>query len=373
MRIQRKALLALGLVLLIGLAVAFLLKKNAGADRPIPQQGQRSEAEPSPSVASHHMNASPSASSPLFSRIQAVLEKLKSGDAETVLDALREELLKVDRAAAIAAIIQFLATGRDAITGAEFLPGEGALDAAPTLRVLLMDVLGQLSRQAGSGDAASVARAVLQTRSSADEWAISLRNVAWHEPAATRFLGDKFREMLSDEAWRQNPSSGMLEAFDVAVFVGDPQIVPELADLLGGEEESLQRAAAVALDRLSEAAPLAVMNHLNENPGILADRPFVRADYYAKSDLAQPEQRQAVERYLSRPGVTLAEKTKFLRAAVAPGSFVSDNLLTTSMPPEDNGARRQALAAATAEWIKSGRFPELQPQLVALNARLSLR
>jgi hypothetical protein len=125
------------------------------------------------------------------------------------------------------------------------------------------------------------------------------------------------------------------------------------------------------LDRLSETAPLEVMNRLNADPAMLSHLPFIRADYFSKANLSQPQQRQAVELYLSRPDVSTAEKSKFLKAAMAPASFVSDNLLTDSIPPDDDPARLRGLAGAAADWIKSGRFPELQPQLLDMSARLN--
>ena len=77
------------------------------------------------------------------------------------------------------------------------------------------------------------------------------------------------------------------------------------------------------------------MTFLNANPEQVADRPFVRADYFAKANLAERAQRDAVEQYLQRGDVAAAEKAKFLRAIAAPGSFVSDSLLSTSAPRED--------------------------------------
>ena len=177
--------------------------------------------------------------------------------------------------------------------------------------------------------------------------------------------------MIGHVPWLEKPSSGMLEAFDVAVFTKDVRALPTLSKLIEGEEESLQRAAAIAFDRLSEAAPLEVMTQLNANPALMAERPFVRADYFSKADLSQAAQRHAVEQYLSRGDVSLPEKGKFLKASAAPTTFISDNLLTTPAPPPDDTARRQALSAATADWMKTGRFPELQPEITQLHRRLT--
>ena len=91
----------------------------------------------------------------------------------------------------------------------------------------------------------------------------------------------------------------------------------------------------------------------------MAERPFLRADYFAKANLAELAQRQAIEHYLSRADVTAAEKTKLLRALAAPASFVSETLLTAPLPEPDDAARAAAIAATTADWLAQRRFPEL--------------
>src|SRR5205085_2192857 len=117
--------------------------------------------------------------------------------------------------------------------GQEFALAPGnILAGAPTLRVFLMDLLGQLSKSTGDNAADAMARNVLETKTSPEEWALSLRNVAWHEPAAKKYLADKVREMLAEPAWIAAPSVGLLESFDVIVFSGDPTFIPQLADMV---------------------------------------------------------------------------------------------------------------------------------------------
>ena len=307
-------------------------------------------------------------------RIDQILEKLRAGKVSVEeLDAFRRAMLEGDAREAIAAIRQFLASGRDAPTGEPFTPGgRGQLETAPTLRVLLLDVLGVLDRQAGTGESAEISREVLQKRTSPDEWAISLRNVAWQEPQSHAYLSTKMREMLTHRPWMEEPSGGLLEAFDVIVHTRDASFLPTLAEFVEGENPELNRAAGVALDRFSQAAPLEVMSFLNNHPGALAQRPFVRADFFAAADVAQEGQRQAFEAYLSRPDVSLEEKTKALQALAVPTSFVSENLLTVSPPPvpAEDLKRREGLAKVAESWLASGRFPELQPAIRELNATL---
>jgi hypothetical protein len=286
--------------------------------------------------------------------------------------ALRRALF-ADPAAGIAAILQFLATGEDAATGQALEVGPGGeLTGAPTLRLFLLDLLGQLARLTGTGESAAQARQNLAKKDSPDEWAVALRNVAWAEPKSRAYLAARMHEMLDYEPWRATPTAGFLEAFDVAVYSGDPTFVPTFAELARGGDPTLQRAATIALDRLAETSPLAVMDFLNAHPTEIADRPLVRADYFAKADLGDTQQRAAAEQYLSRGDVSAAEKTKMLHALVSPGSFVSDSLLATSTDRDDGTARYAAIAAVTDEWLKTGGpFPALRAEILWLHERVT--
>ena len=317
--------------------------------------------------------ATPAAELPLYDRIGAVLAKVRGNRANGGDLALLRRDLFADPAAGIAAIRRFLATHEDAATGQPFaVAGDGVLGSAPTLRLFLLDLLGQLSRQLRSGDGAAVAREILAKKDSPDEWALALRNLAWDEPKSRPFLAQKMHEMLDYEPWVATPTGGMIEAFDVAVYSGDETFIPMLAGLSRGENPSLQHAATIALDRLAENSPLAVMDYLNANPTVIADLPFVRADYFAKADLSNTEQRKAVERYLDRGDVADSEKTKFLHAIASPGSFVGESLLTTAIKPDDGTARYAAIAAATTEWTRTNRFLPLREHVLWLHQRVTL-
>jgi hypothetical protein len=323
-----------------------------------------------------------SAASPRFSEsrglspadfLSHIFDRLRSGNLQRGdLAALRRMLLAADPHEAMAAILSFLATGQDARTGESFgIQKGGGLSGAPTFRVMLLDLLGRIARGAGSDDAAAFSRALLTRKTSADEWAIALRNVAWNSPDDRAFLAAKMHEMLDYQPWRQQPSAGFLEAFDVIVFTKNATFSADLAAMVTGEDDSLTRAAAAAMDRLSEMAPLDVMNYLNGHPTEFADRPFLRADYYSKADLSQFQQRQAVEAYLARSDVTVAEKQKLLSVFASPGSFVGDTLVTNSTDDDDPPQRTAALRAAVGDWLKADRFPDLANSLAQLQQRLA--
>jgi hypothetical protein len=300
--------------------------------------------------------------------LSRIFDRLRSGNLQPgELAFLRRRLLESDPQQAIGAILAFLASGKDARTGEKFEIGKGGeLVGAPTFRVMLLDLLGRISRESGSPDAAIFSRALLDRKTSADEWAIALRNIAWSTPSERAFLAGKVREMLTYQPWRQQPGAGFLEAFDLVVFTRDVTLVPDLGEMVGGEDDALRRAAAAAMDRLSEMAPLDVMTYLNANPTEFADRPFLRADYYSKADLSSAPQRQAVETYLSRTDVTAAEKDKLLSVFVSPGTFVDDTLVTERPAADESPQRIAGLRTAVGEWLKSNRFPELRGPLTVL-------
>ena len=330
-----------------------------------PDEGK--SADPKAAVQPIYQDTSPAG------MIAQLFERLRSGSFTPAdLDALRRNLLAADPAQAIAAITAFLATGQDANTGERFGVGAGGeLAGAPTMRVLLLDLLGRICRKSGGPEAAAVARALMERKTSADEWAIAMRNVGWTTPNERSYLAGKMREMLRYEAWRRQPSGGFLESFDVIVFMRDASFTPELNELATSEDKTLQRAAAVAMDRLAEMNPLDVMNWLNSNPNEFSAKPMLRADYFTKADFTQPAQRQAVEAYLSRVDVQDKEKVKLLNGFVSPGSFSAENLLSAPPPENDPPEKAAALQKTIGEWVKTNRFPTLLPSLMQLQARLA--
>jgi hypothetical protein len=298
----------------------------------------------------------------------AVLRDPHNADKAGALAALRAAFAQADPKVAIAAIRQFLKTGGDSSTGQRFKVGDGGLlTEAPTLRTFLMDQLGGLSQQAQTADAAEVARETLSSMSSADEWALAMRNVAWSDPDGSKpYLAEKVREMLNYTPWQQNPTGGYLEAFDVAAYSGDGSLAGDLASLTQ-TQSPLKQAALVALERLSALAPAQMADYLNANPGVLSATPLLRADYMGNLDLSDPTQDAEAEAYLNRPDVTEAEKVKFLARLATPAGFVSDNLLTPASTATMTIFQHQAMVnQAASGWLAAGTFPALTAPLQAL-------
>jgi hypothetical protein len=302
-----------------------------------------------------------------------VFEKLRTGGLHPgELDWLRRRLLAAEPGEALAAIAAFLGTGKDARTGESFTIGKGGeLSGAPTFRVALLDLFGRICRDNGSNEAGIFSRSLLERKTSADEWAVALRNIAWSTPGDRSYLAGKIREMFAYQPWRQQPSAGYLEAFDIAVFSRDVTLVTELGDMVQSEDDATKRAAAIALDRFSEMAPLDVMTYLNGHPSEFSDRPFLRADYYSRADLSQAAQRTAVETYLARPDVSVEEKSKLLSTFASPGSFVGDTLVTSPAPDEISPQRTAGLQQAVDDWLKTNRFPNLSVPLANLRQRIA--
>lgn len=277
--------------------------------------------------------------------------------------------------ASIEAILEFLKTGQDAATGMGFAIGEGGiLTEATSLRVYLMDKLGQLSREAGGDAALGVAREVLKTFGSADEWAVSMRNVAWLDPTSRSFLQDRVFAMLNHREWQDAPSVGMLESFDVIVHAGAMATVPELSRLVSLKNSSLARASSVALDRLAGMNGLELTSLLNRQPELFSAVPLVRADLFAHSDLGVSEQRIQLESYLLRPDVNAGERKKFFSSLIQTGQFLSHNLITPAVSPEtpDQAAARMDILTRTVNgWLRDPRFSDLTGELTALGGRVN--
>ncbi len=298
----------------------------------------------------------------------AVLRDPTNPNKKQALDALRETLGQADPHVAIATIRQFLASGEDAATGLRFKLGDDhTLDQATSMRTFLMDQLGTISQDIGATDAAEVARATLETKGSADEWAVAMRNLAWADPEGSKsLLAAKARELIEYTPWQTAPTGGYLEAFDAAAYAGDPTIIADLAPM-SSAKSATGRAALIALQRLSGIAPEQVAAYLNANPDVLADAPMRRADYMGSVDLSQPTQLSQAETYLNRTDVSEAEKDKFLGRLGVPAGFVSETLLTPETITQMPLLEHRALVNQTAtNWLASGSYPALQGALQRL-------
>ncbi|NJR41529.1 MAG: hypothetical protein HC767_01575, partial [Akkermansiaceae bacterium] len=89
------------------------------------------------------------------------LASADAGESAAILQQLRDSIRKADAQSAAAAIIEFLKSGRDADTKLPFKVGsDGILEASPTLRTALLDLLPSLD----PGAALDVAREVMDQK-----------------------------------------------------------------------------------------------------------------------------------------------------------------------------------------------------------------
>lgn len=274
--------------------------------------------------------------------------------------------------AAVAAIRGFLDSKADAPTHLGFkLASNGLLDEAPTLRTFLLDELARLDPAA----AADYSKVILSSMDSPDEWAVALRNLASGDSSAEgrALLEQKTAQMLPYASWQQNPSVGYLEAFDAAVYLGGTDLLPTLSGLVRQQDNpAVAHASFLALDRLVINNPATVLAALEAAPDLMQGRESTRADYFARADVRDPQQKQVLENYLLNPAIGAAELNTF--AGVYPNAnfMISPNLLTRNATPDREALMsRDAQSLAVAqEWLADRRFANVAPELRRVTQRL---
>src|SRR5436190_199611 len=301
------------------------------------------------------------------------LRKTSEADAaERKLAELRTLLPTLPADAAVIAIREALQSNVDSPTHMKLTIGPGgALEQAPSLRIFLLDYLAQLDPPS----AATEAEKVLSRKTSPDEWAIALRNYARvHEsPVAQAFLREKFEEMVHYEEWQTNASVGFLQAFDLPVFLGGTELVPVLTELLKKtDNQAVAHAAYLALDRLVLKEPAALLTTLQGDPELIRGREVTRANYFARANLSDVQQKAVVETYLLDPNRLPGELNTFAKLYPNRNLMLSYNLLTTASPPDPAPQmnRDRFALSVLKDWMDDPRFTKLRPQLETMKTRL---
>jgi hypothetical protein len=285
---------------------------------------------------------------------------------------IRQALASRSTNDASAAIRRFLDSKADAMLHQGFKIGaKGFLNEAPTLRTFLLDYLGQVDPVA----AAEYARVILNSKDSPDEWAVALRNLAAGDPSAAgrALLQQKTGELLQYGPWQQNPATGYLEAFDVAVYLGGTSLVPALTGLVRLQDNpAVAHAAYLALDRLAINEPAALLGALEASPDLMLGREQTRADYFARADVRDPQQRLVLENYLLDPRTSSQELQQFAGLFPNANFMVSQNLLTPTPTPDHAAltSRDAASLQAVQEWLADPRFTNFQRPLLKVKQRL---
>lgn len=303
-----------------------------------------------------------------MAEVMATLDSHDPDERRAALARLDKLLHDMPPDQAIALTMEFLQSGADKPTGLRFAIAKGnVLSESPSLRVFMMDQLGQLCQETQGPEAGQVAREVLAEKTSPDEWAISLRNVAWNDPDGSRsFIGQKSLDMIEYQPWAQNPSDGFLQAFDGLIYGHELDALNDLNKFRNtGAENPLDRASTVAFIRMADEFPADLAATMNKTPDILGDpnNTAFRANVFSKLDITDQTQLAELETYLSRPDVSADEKSSAVRGLLTPGDFLFYGLIDDIRPnteTEDQSHQRWAnIESLVMKWEETNQHPEL--------------
>jgi len=316
--------------------------------------------------------SAPAASNPVIGVLDRLRGKTSHAAALQTLKELQATLKGMPRDEAVAWIRSFLDSGKDQPTGLSFeiAPG-GTLTEWPTLRCFLLDAMLAIDPSA----AAELGRQVLEKSTTADEWALALRNVGRVETSAdaAAYLIERTQTLIANPVWQANPSIGYLNAFDVLVHTNAVASTPLLSGLIQQKDRrDLAHAGFLTLDRLVQSNPAEVLPLLAEDHALQASRPEMVAQQFARADLRDPAQCDVVKAWLLDPARSGTDLRAF--AAVYPNNnrFISNNLLTSVA--QQSGADlaqhdRQGLEIIQA-WAADPAFQPVKETLLAMSTRL---
>ncbi len=300
-----------------------------------------------------------------------VSEDSPASDVSRDLAGLRAALLAMPKDEAVRRIEGFLDGGKDRATGLSFgIAKDGSLSEWPSFRTFLLDTLLAVDPAA----AAAVGRSILETPTTADEWALALRNVARGEAALdASYLRAKTEELIANPAWQADPSVGYLNAFDVLVHIGATDSTPLLSGLIRNKDRrDLAHAGFLTLDRLVQGQPAEVLGRLSQDTALQQSRPEMVAQQFARADVRDPAQQALVKAWLLDPARTPVELRSFAGIYPNNNQFVSNNLLTVqaSAAGDDLASHdREALATIKA-WAADPEFEPVAEHLRGMISRL---
>ncbi|HKQ39103.1 MAG TPA: hypothetical protein VJ063_13585, partial [Verrucomicrobiae bacterium] len=154
---------------------------------------------------------------------------------------------------------------------------------------------------------------------------------------------------------------------------GGTELVPVLTDLLKKKDnQAVAHAAYLALDRLVLKEPAAMLTELQNSPDLMRGREITRANYFARANLSDAQQRTVVETYLLDPARLPSEINTFAKLYPNRNLMVSYNLLTTASRPDPSPqmSRDRFALRVLDDWMDDPRFTKLKPQLENMKARL---
>lgn len=287
------------------------------------------------------------------------------------LETLRTDLLAMTAAEAVAEIEKFLASGKDSSTGLEFEIGSGGtMKGWPTLRVYLLDLLLEIDPAA----AMRIGRGILAESTTADEWALALRNVARGEADNLDFLRTKTEELIANPQWQAKPSVGYLNSFDVLVHTGATASSPLLSGLIRDKDRrDLAHAAFLTFDRLVQREPVEMLKRLQSDKALQESRPEMTAQQFARADLRDETQRGLVKTWLLDPSRTPTELRNFAGIFPNNNQMISNNLLTSEKRVSGEVLREhdREVLAILKDWRGDVAFKAVSDYLGTMEGRLS--
>ncbi len=297
--------------------------------------------------------------------------KQTTTDQQTV-KSLHASILSASKPEAVALIREFLATGKDRSTGMEFeVENGGSLKSWPTLRTMLLDLVAGIDPAA----AADIAREILANPTTADEWALALRNLGRIErsPETDALLLSKTVELIANPGWQSAPSVGYLNAFDLFVHLEVTTQTPLLSGLVQNKDrKDLAHAAFLTIDRLVQRQPVEMLRKLAADTALQQSRPEMAAQQFARADLRDATQREIVKNWLLDPARTPTQLRSFTGVFPNQNHFVSHNLLTREEPPSGDqlAAHDHEALQILNSWRADPSFEPISEHLAAMTARL---
>lgn len=288
------------------------------------------------------------------------------------LSDLRAALAAMPADEAVAWIRSFLDGGMDKETGLSFEIGsDGNLTEWPSFRTFLLDALHAIDPTA----AAEISRNLLDSPTSADEWALALRNVAKVDDGGENrdFLRKKTEELIRNPEWQAKPTIGYLNAFDVLVHTGAIESTPLLSSLVQRKDRrDLAHAGFLTLDRLVQHHPAELLQQLAADASLQQSRPEMTAQQFARADLRDPAQQEIVRKWLLDPSRTAAQLQAFASSFPNNNKFVSHNLLTREATPAggDLAAHDREVLEIIRAWENDPAFDGVKEPLSLMSRRL---
>jgi hypothetical protein len=332
----------------------------------------QAEAPPREGQVRHSSRGDSPAANPLVSALDRLPEKPDRASSLQTLGDLQAKLKSMPRDQAVEWIRVLLVSGKDRPTGLSFeIAAGGSLSEWPTFRTFLLDALLAIDPTA----AAEISREILAKPTTADEWALALRNVAKVEssPEATAYLRATTEELISNPAWQAEPSIGYFNAFDVLVHTNATDSTPLLSSLIQRKDrKDLAHAGFLTLDRLVQRNPADELTRLAADRALLESRPEMVAQQFARTDLRDDAQQQLVRSWLLDPARTPTELNAF--AGVYPNAnfAISNNLHTANkiLTREEIASRAAAALGIVTDWLNDPAFELVKPHLTTMQNRL---